>query len=228
MQAAMGDVTLKTIPDLDTFECVKCQLEPNNLKVEPQYMQLKCYNLCLKVPEGEDQVTLFHEAFTKWFNKVQEADKTIILYPWTEDNRMEHPMLVIKNSTDVPTNLLIIKKFVQKLFLRTTGGNYHIQVLMGSKEALSTIMQTIGWWIKSTSQGMWLTNLQMAKETTCTGWLLFSAGDYREALSQEVWNFTGVPVALQFRTIEDGSKKSQRENWTRMHPNHHHCQGTSC
>jgi len=50
----------------------------------------------------------------------------------------------IKNPTDIPTNLILLKKYVHTLFLCTTGGDYHIQVLMGSKEDLSTIMLTIG------------------------------------------------------------------------------------
>jgi len=71
-------------------------------------------------------------------------------------------------------------------------------------------MQTIGWWLKSTFQGMWLTDLQSAKETTCAGWLLFFAGDYdREALSHEIWEFTGVQVANRFRVIEDGKKQEK-------------------
>jgi len=84
----------------------------------------------------------------------------------------------IENPTDIPLNLPLLKKFVHKLFLHTTGGDYHVQVLMGSEEEFPTIIQTIGWWLKSTSQGMWITDLQSAEETTCTGWLLFSAGDY--------------------------------------------------
>jgi len=85
---------------------------------------------------------------------------------------MEHPLLVIENQTDIPT-LLILKKVIHKLLLCTMGGDYHVQVLMGSKENLSTIMQMIGWWVKSTSQGMWMTDLQSAEEMTCAGWLLF-------------------------------------------------------
>jgi len=78
---------------------------------------------------------------------------------------------------------------------------------MGSQEDLATIMQTIGWWLKSTSEGMWLTDLQSAKDTMCAGWLLFSAGDYeREALVQEIWNFTGIQVAIRFRAIDNGIK----------------------
>jgi len=157
--------------------------------------------------EGEDQINLFHQAFTKWYNKVWEADPQIILYPWTAHDWAENLMPVIENLTDIPLTLPNLKKFVHKLFLRTTGGDYHIQVLMGSHEDLMTIMQMIGWWLKSTFQGMWLMDLQSAKETTCTGWLLFSAGNYnREVLSYEIWEFTGAQVAIRFRVIEDGKK----------------------
>jgi len=39
---------------------------------------------------------------------------------------------------------------------------------------LSTIMEMIGWWLKSMEQGMWKTDLQLAEEMICTGWLLYS------------------------------------------------------
>jgi len=96
-------------------------------------------------------------------------------------------MPLIENPTDIPTNLPLLKKFVHKLFLCMAGGDYHVQVLMGLEETLEMIMQAIGWWLKSTSQGMWLTDLQSAEETTCAEWLLFSAGEYSwEALSCEI------------------------------------------
>jgi len=210
MRAAMGDTTLTTIPDLDNVECMECNPPQNRVEVEPARLIVRRYDLCLKVAEGEDQINLFHQAFTKWYNKVREADSQIILYPWTASDRAENPMPVIKNPMDIPLTLPNLKKFVHKLFLRTTGGDYHIQVLMGSQEDLVTIMQTIGWWHKSTFQGMWLMDLQSAKETTCAGWLLFSAGDYdREALSHKIWEFTGVQVAIRFRVIEDGKKQEK-------------------
>jgi len=84
------------------------------------------------------------------------------------------------------------------------GGDYHVQVLMGLQEDISTLMQTISWWLKSTSQGMWLTNLQLAEDTMCAGWLLFLASNYdREAPTQEIWIFTGVQVAVHFCAIDD-------------------------
>jgi len=145
--------------------------------------------------------------FTKWYNRVCEADS---IYPWAAINCTEQPTLLIENLMDIPTTLPILRKFIHKLFFQTTGGNYHIQVLMGSEEDLSINMQMIGWWLKSTYQGMWLMDLQLAKETMCTGWLLFSAGDYdREELSHKIWDFTRVQVAIRFQATEDDKKRDQ-------------------
>jgi len=139
----------------------------------------------------------------------------VILYPWSMTDWNEDQSPLIENSMDIPTTLPLLQKFVHKLFLQTTGGDYHVQVLMGSQYDLSTIMQTIGWWLKSTSQGMWLTDLQLVEDTICTGWLLFSAGDYnQEALTQEIWNFTGIQVAIYFRAIDDSKKVDKSKNWT--------------
>jgi len=50
-------------------------------------------------------------------------------------------------------------------------------------------------------------DLQLAEDTMCAGWLLFSAGDYdREVLTQDIWNFTGVQVAIRFCAIDNGKK----------------------
>jgi len=104
--------------------------------------------------------------------------------------------------------LPLLKKFVHKLFFCMTGGTYHIQVLLGTENDLETIMETIGWWLKSTEQGMWQTDLQTAEELMCARWLLFLADKYnQEALSREIWNLAGVHVALQYQAIDDGSKK---------------------
>jgi len=159
------------------------------------------------VAGNEDQITLFHQVFTKWYQKVREVDGTAILYPWAASDCLEDTPLLIENLTDVLTALLLLCISVHKLFLRTSGGDYHVQVLMGLQEDISTLMQTIGWWLKSTSQAMWLTDLQLAEDTTCAGWLLFLASDYdREALTQEICKFTGVQVAVHFRAIDDGKK----------------------
>jgi len=73
---------------------------------------------------------------------------------------------------------------------------------------LEMIMETIKWWLKSTEQGMWQMDLQMAEDTLCAGWLCFLAEEYdHKALCHEIWNPTGVLVALQFQAIDDGVKK---------------------
>jgi len=69
-------------------------------------------------------------------------------------------------------------------------------------------METIGWWLKSTEQGMWQTDLQTVEESMCVGWLLLLADEYnQEALSREIWNLAGVHVALRYWAIDNGAKK---------------------
>jgi len=207
MRASMGDPSLTSIPNLDNVKRRERKPPATILHLQPVRPVIKRYDLQLVVAGGDDQITLFHQAFLKWYQKVREADGSIILYPWAAVDRNEDPSPLIENSTDIPNSLPLLRKFVHKLFLRTSGGDYHMQVLMGSQEEIATIMQTIGWWLKSTSQGMWLTDLQSAKDSICVGWLLFLAGDYDcDALTQEIWIFTGVQVAVRFHAIDDGKK----------------------
>ena len=147
-------------------------------------------------------------------NELREANPQALIYPWVESVRDEEGIL-IENPTNIPTLFPLLKKFVHKLFLRTTGGAYHVQVLMGTEQDLATIMETIRWWLKSTEQGMWRTDLQMAEDSLCARWLLFSAEEYNtEALSHKIWNLTGVLVALRFQVIDDGTKKDGKARGT--------------
>jgi len=81
MRAAMGDTTLKTIPDLDNVERMERNPLPNTLQLELSQSFIKWYDLHLQVFKGYDQVNLFHQVFTKWYNKVHKVDTKVILYP---------------------------------------------------------------------------------------------------------------------------------------------------
>jgi len=207
MRNAIGDKNPLTILDFHAHIQV-LRPGPNlDIDVAPIKTYVTRYNLRIKVKASENQVQLFHTAFCKWFLKLREADPQALIYPWAESIHDEEGIL-IKNPTNIPTSLPLLKKFVHKLFLQTTRGAYHVQVLMGTEQDLATIMETIGWWLKLMEQGMWCTNLQMAKDSLCARWLLFSADEYdREALSQEIWNLTGVLVALHFQAIDDRQKR---------------------
>jgi len=86
---------------------------------------------------------------------------------------------------------------------------------MGTEEDLAKIMEMIGWWLKSTEQGMWRTDLQTAEESLCVGWLLFLAKVYnKEALSHEIWNLTGIRIALCYQAIDDRAKTDNKTKST--------------
>jgi len=196
MQEAIGNQAHPTIQELHNLIQVHCPAPNNNIDIAPVKDYVTRYDLWIKVAAGENQVELFHQAFCKWYLKLREADPQALIYPWTS-RVCDKEGLLIENPTDIPTSLPLLKKFVRKLFLCTTGGAYHIQVLLGTTINLAKIMETIRWWCKSTEQGMWHTDLQSAEETLCARWLLFSAKEYNhEALSREIWNLTGVNIAL--------------------------------
>ncbi len=119
-----------------------------------------------------------------------------MIYPWAEKTQDKEELL-IEHPTNIPTALPLLKSFVHKLFLQMTGGAYHIQVLLGTDMELSMVMETIRWWLKSTEQGMWKTDLQSAEEIICARWLLYPMEEYNgEALCREIWNMTGIQIAL--------------------------------
>jgi len=78
-------------------------------------------------------------------------------------------------------------------------------------------MENIGWWLRSTKQGMWKAQLQQAEETTGLGWLLFLADEFdKEALKVQIWETTGVHMVLHYRAIDDGIIKWDANNKARV------------
>ncbi len=216
MRAAMGDMAHPEIPNLANYK-YKQRDEPDyEIEVEPPRAYVYHYDLRIKVATRENQVELFHQAFCKWYLKVKEADHQAAIYPWRGQDRDEEALMV-ENPTDIPMALPLLKKFINKLFLRTVGGNYYVQVLLGTDVDLDTVMQTIRWWLKSTEQGMWKAPLQFAENTVCVRWLLYSADEYkREALCRDIWQLTGIQVALCFWVIDDGKKRDSNDKTKRV------------
>jgi len=80
----------------------------------------------------------------------------------------------------------------------------------------STVVDDISWWLQSTKQGIWPSHLQDAEDTVCLGWLLFSTDEIdTEALHKEIWQMTGVQVALRYWAINDGVPKGRVTNATK-------------
>jgi len=216
MWEAIGNQTHLMIQDLHMLIPVYHPAPNNDINIALVKDYITRYNLCIKVAAGENQVKLFHQAFCKWYLKVKEADQQAAIYPWRGKDRDEEALMV-ENPTDIPTSLPLLKKFVNKLFLRTMGGNYYIQVLLGTDVNLDMVMQTIGWWLKSTKQGMWKAPLQFAENTVCVGWLLYPADEYDcKALCRDIWQLTRIQVALCYWVIDDGKKKDSNDKTKRV------------
>jgi len=65
-------------------------------------------------------VELFYQAYCKWYLKLPKADTQALIYPWTSRIR-DHKGILLRNPTDIPIVLPLLKKFVHKLILCMTG-----------------------------------------------------------------------------------------------------------
>jgi len=113
MQVAMGDLMLTCIPNIENVECLEQKPPATNLCLLPAQLVIHQYDLWLVVTGGNDQVTLFHQAFLKWYQKVREVDSTVILYPWSatdwnkEKTRFLSVIMLSLNRTKRPTLVLV-------------------------------------------------------------------------------------------------------------------------
>jgi len=150
------------------------------------------------VAEAKDPVEAYHQALTKWFNKILEIDEDAVIYLWMVADR-QAGMMVIKDPDKLPTTLSNLKKYTPKIWLQLKGGTIYPKILVRVEQNPDMVVEDISWWLKSTTQGMWPAQLQDAEETTCLGWLLFSTDEMdKEALCKEIWQMTGVQVAIRF------------------------------
>jgi len=64
---------------------------------------------------------------------------------------------------------------------------------------------------------MWKAPLQFAKNTVCVRWLLYSANKYDcKALCRDIWQLTGIQVALCYQVIDNRKKKDGNDKTKRV------------
>jgi len=205
MRAAMNDTLIPGIPSIDHIS-VKAHLEetPKKPPAPTRAYAIK-YDVHITVAANDEPVEALRQALMLMFAKLQGVDKHVIIYPWSEADRRQR-MPPITKLEEFPMMLSTLRVYAHRLYVRPDGGTCYPQIFFGFMDKPSAIMENIGWWFKSTDQGMWPMTLQNAEDTICLGWLLYSANEFdREALCREIWQFTGVSVSLRFREIDDGN-----------------------
>jgi len=148
-------------------------------------------------------------ALLLFFQKIKSVDPTAVIYPWEEKDHCQRISAITKPE-ELPGMLSNLCVYANCLYISPDisqdGGTSHPHMFFRFLEPPAKIFANIGWWLKATDQGLWGCPLQTAEDTVCLGWLLYSADEYdKEALCREIWQFTGVTVALQFRAIDNGT-----------------------
>jgi len=197
MWQAIGEKDGPKILDLSNLQ-YPVRLDPeHHANFEPMHPFICCYDLRIVVAEAKDPVEVYCQALTKWFNKILEIDEDAVIYPWTAVD-CQAGTTVIEDLDKLPTTFSNLKKYTPKVWLWLKGGTLYLKILVGMEHNPNTVVEDISWWLKSTTQGMWPAQLQDAEETTSLRWLLFSTDEMdKEALHKEIWQMTGVQVAIQ-------------------------------
>jgi len=142
-------------------------------------------------------------------SQLQAIDGTIEVWPWAVKDQHHHTPIAINTMACPFFNLQI---YVPGLActnanLRTRlvlGDIRHPSILLRSSVPPSQVVEKLGPWLSVTRQRMWIRQLPLAEQTTCIGWLLYSAPEYNlSLLRQQIKTDTGIDVALRFRSILD-------------------------
>jgi len=207
MRQALGE---KEAPEPPHILNLRYPVRPepdHNVQLEPWRKYTIRYEMRIVVAEATNLVEAYRQALIEWFNKVLEVDSDAVIYPWTGNDR-QAGTTTIEDPDELPASLSSLKKYTPKAWIRLKGGTIYPKILVGLNMDPATLVEDISWWLQSTKQGMWPSQLQDAEETVCLGWLLYSTDELdKEALRKEIWQMTGVQVALRYRAIDDGVPK---------------------
>jgi len=204
------------------------QLDFPNITTTPQLQQTRKihpaptrafrvrYDVQLKVQESTDPVAEARLRLMELLQKIQEVDRHVVIYPWVDAGRQSREP-AINDPKAIPTLLSNMKKYAYRMTIRQNGGLVYPQVFFGFMDPPDKIMENIGWWLCSMEQGMWKTQLQQAKEMTGLGLLLFLDDEFnKEVLKAQIWETTGVHVALRYQAIDNGVTKRDASNQKRV------------
>ena len=167
------------------------------------------YEIRVNVPPSSAPDDELRTALVNFFTKLQEADPSLVLYPWAErDNRDDQngsrPFRSISAPTGIPVDLAAIKRYFPRVIPKATGGFVYPSVWCGHTKPFREIVSHLQGWFQGERHGFWNRQLQ-CESTLIVGWGLYStqtihAPTLRAALSAEL----GYEVGIRWRTISTG------------------------
>ena len=177
-------------------------------KRKPGRVSATRYDLKLILPptDPSDALEALKMVLIEVWEKIKEADKTTIIYPWSNKEAAQFPGLT--KTSDLPSTVPAIQEYFNRAFPRKTGGVMYVSVYLGHDRPFKDLHSEIDWWLAQQGYGWYKKALQCEKSVVI-GWLLYSTIDMdREILAAEIFKATGVTVGLRFRTISVNSKES--------------------
>jgi len=175
------------------------------------------YDICIKVQESTDLVAEARLRFMELLTKIQEVDRHPIVYPWLDPDQWSS----------------------QRTSHRQSWGNTYSIIEYGKAHLLDanmpewqTGLPTCLLWLHGTTrqdhEEHWMVvtiyRTRHVESTASTGrrnlrtWMATFLADKfdKEALKSQIWETTGVHVALRYQAIDDGIIKWDAANKKRV------------
>jgi hypothetical protein len=134
-----------------------------------------------------------------------EADRTLVLYPWSDDENRGPPAKrhykTISDPKKLPTNPQAWKIYFDRANPIKDGGNIYPSVMLGHSTDYKQLHSEVKWFLDADNYGWYVRKLQVAQTRLC-GWFLYSLRTINvDTLEESLRVLTGKYFAIRWRTI---------------------------
>ena len=134
----------------------------------------------------------------KWFEKMQEIDRKIMLVPWKAADQRKS---LIKNMDKIPSQMSQFRVYFSRAKAKSEGGAVYVDVHVQHSLLIDDIKDDAEWMLKENNMGIFNKTPQV-ESTTQMEWLLyFNKSLDHNLLAKVLPDEIGVQIALRFKYI---------------------------
>jgi len=181
-------------------------------------MKVTPKSLAIANPSAQQRVDAYRDNLVDLLEALYKIDNTMALWPFTEPSAPESDLLT--NPTSLGASITQLTKYFQGLQIRNEFSPFFVSILLGFSMPYDEFMEYVRLMFADHKAYLYKRPLQ-AEQVTCVGWLLGSHDDLclpslEQLLQEAILHVSSSPIptprlALTYKSIWDGSKKSDRD-----------------
>jgi len=181
-------------------------------------MQVTPKSPAMANPLAQQRVDAYRDNLMDLLEALYKIDNTMALWPFMEPAAPESDLLT--NPTSLGASITQLTKFFHGLRIRNDFSPFHVSILLGFSMEFTEFMSYVRLMFADYEAYLYKRPLQ-TEQVTCVGWLLGSHDDLclpslEKLLQEAILRVSSSPIptprlALTYKSIWDGSKKSDRD-----------------